>query len=363
MSKRDSEMDLSPYTRYPCFDLRHDFAKQLRIRNEELLALEKQPNSVLDRGEVRFQKVEVEYTSRFQLAAVVPEKPAIVIPTRNNLPLLAFTLQNLVEQRVMDHANVLVVDDRSSRESEVVSLCKEGGVSYIRVDNKKGFNFSMLNNIAAHCAHQHGVGELVLWNNDLWVPDSRIFPDLLQAHRQDGNTITGTRLLYPPRGFTGGAGLSEESEEGPASHEGTVQFGGSVFLRQTIAPGHQAFVPHHACRFAPADDHRVKSDRAELFITGAFCVIDMKWFMDAGGLNISLARTLQDVDLCLRANEQDRRVMYLGGDHHLYHGEGTTLGAEGLEGRQFASDALLYTKLWKDERLLPVIIGAEATTQ
>jgi len=116
-------------------------------------------------------------------------------------------------------------------------------------------------------------------------------------------------------------------------------------------------VPHHVCRFAPADHHRVKSDRAELFVTGAFCIVDLGWFVEAGGLNVSLARTLQDVDLCLRANEQGRGVMYLGRDCYLYHGEGTTLGPDGLQDRQFASDALLYSKLWKDERILPVLTG------
>lgn len=194
-------MDLNPYTRYPCFDLEHDFTESLSIHTVELLALEKQPNSVLDRGEVRFQKVDVEYSASFQFVAVDPEMPAMVIPTRDNPTLLAFTLKNLAEHRVMEHANVMVVADRSTRGGEVASLCEERGVSNIRVDNDKGFNFSMLNNIAAHCAHQYGIGEVVLWNDDLWVPGSQVFPALLAAHRRENNTITGTRLLYPPKDF------------------------------------------------------------------------------------------------------------------------------------------------------------------
>ena len=351
-------MDLNTYTHYPSFDLEQDFEELFRVRTLELLALEKQPNHVLDRGEVRFRKVEVEHTAHFKLATIHPDKPAIIIPTRDNLKMLAFTLQNLAEHGVVAHSNVMVVDDRSGQGQEVATLCRAQGVSYIRVDNTKGFNFSMLTNIAAHCAYQHDIGQVVLWNDDLWVPDSRVFPALLEAHRRDENTITGTRLLYPPRGFARGAGGSGKSVGGLANREGTVQFGGSVFLRQTLVPGHQTLVPQHACRFVPADHHRVRCDRAELFVTGAFCIIDLRWFVEAGGLNVSLARTLQDVDLCLRANEQDRRVMYQGRDCCLYHGEGSTLGPEGLQDRQFASDALLYTKLWKDERILPLITGA-----
>ena len=358
-------MDLSQYTRYPCFDQTHSFATDLVVTTKQLLALARQPDDVLQRRQVRFEKVEVPYTARFDLLELDPGRPAVVIPTRDHLPMLQLTLANLSQNGVLEQGNVIVVDDRSSQGGEVLTLCRRHGVCCVRVENPRGFNFSMLNNIAAHLAFQKGIKELVLWNNDLWAPDPQTFVGLLAAHRQGGHTITGTRLLYPPTGllqqWAGQQGLTMPPEltELAEAHGGTVQFGGSIFLSQPTCPGHRAFVPHHACRLVEADHHRVRCDRPESFITGAFSIIDLAWFVEAGGLNVSLARTLQDVDLCLRACEEERKVIYLGQDHHLLHAEGTTLSGEGLRDRQFASDALLYTKLWKDERIIRVIAGVE----
>ena len=337
-------MDLDAFTRYPCFEREHDFDTPLVVRTAELLALERQPDLGLGQGRVRFQKRAVDYTARFFMAEVDPRRPAVVIPTRDQLPLLARTLENLARFQVTRQGNVMVVDDRSVQGADVKSLCARHGVSCVRVDNHKGFNFSMLVNLAAHCAHQLGCAELVLWNDDLWAPCPGALPDLLSAHRMGGHTITGTRLLYPAEGRDGVPG-------------GTVQFGGSAFTPHAVLPGQQTYVPRHAFRMWNADHHWVRCDRPEVFITGAFCIIDLAWFVAEGGLNVSLARTLQDVDLCLRANEQQRKVIYLGRQHHLIHAEGTSLRSDvqGLEDRQFASDALLYSKLWPAERVAAVM--------
>ena len=358
-------MDLSQYTRYPWFDRMHDFSTDLVVAPVQLLALARQPDDVLRHGRVRFEKVEVPYTARFDLTELDSNRPAVIIPTRDHLPMLQLTLANLAQNEVFEHGDVIVVDDRSIHGGEVLTLCRQHGVSCVRVENPVGFNFSMLNNIAAHLAFQMGKKELVLWNNDLWTPDPQTFAGLLAAHREEGYTITGTRLLYPSTDLLQqwdsqpGLVIPPELTELADARGGTVQFGGSIFLGQPTCPGHRAFVPHHACRMFDADHHRVRCDRPESFITGAFSIIDMAWFVESGGLNVSLAKTLQDVDLCLRACEQGRKVMYLGQDHHLFHAEGTTIGGDGLRDRQFASDALLYTKLWKDERIIPVIAGVQ----
>ena len=358
-------MDLTPYTRYSGFDLEHDFAKELVISTRELLALDQQPGDVLGRRQVRFEQVEVKYTTRFHLVPMDPKKPAVAIPTRDHMPMLEFTLANLSQNKVIEHGNVIVVDDRSSQGGDVLGLCQQHGVSCVRVENTKGFNFSMLNNIAAYVGHQHGIKELVTWNNDLWTPDPRTFGSLLAAHRKGKHTITGTRLLYPSKEMLQqwarriDLNVPPELETLADGWQGAVQFGGSIFLGQPTAAGQRAMVPHHTCRLFDADHHRVRCDRPESFVTGAFCIIDMDWFVDAGGFNVSLAKTLQDVDLCLRACEQGRKVMYLGKKHHLLHAEGTTISGPGLRDRQFASDALLYTRLWKDERIIPVLAGVE----
>lgn len=60
----------------------------------------------------------------------------------------------------------------------------------------------------------------------------------------------------------------------------------------------------------------------------------------------------QDVDLCLRANEQNKRVMYYGKDIHLYHYENYTLENQKIElEAQQMSDKLWYRGFWEPARV------------
>ena len=50
-------------------------------------------------------------------------------------------------------------------------------------------------------------------------------------------------------------------------------------------------------------------------------VVKLSWFAGIGGLNPSLARGFQDIDLCLMSD----RVFYFGKDKFLYHDESVSL--------------------------------------
>ena len=62
--------------------------------------------------------------------------------------------------------NIMVVDDRST--DDYSTLLKYSGLSLLRVDNEKGFNFSILCNIGAYIAHKLDCSEIILWNNDYY---------------------------------------------------------------------------------------------------------------------------------------------------------------------------------------------------
>ena len=99
-------------------------------------------------GKMSFTPVEVEYICRFvKCANFDNSKPTLIIPIRDNSTLLNYTLQNLAENKIVEYANLFVVDDRSNEDIE--KIVTKAGHCYLRVDNEKGFNFSMLNNIAA----------------------------------------------------------------------------------------------------------------------------------------------------------------------------------------------------------------------
>ena len=127
-----------------------------------------------------------------------------------------------------------------------------------------------------------------------------------------------------------------------------IQFGGSFWA--PTAPG--LWTPLHAHRFANVDDPRVNCDKGETFVTGALLVIDLEWYLSVGGLNPSLSKVYQDVDLCLRAVKDSKSVMYFGKDICYYHDESLNHHSDPSVKKidnQFKSDSVLFGKIWQGE--------------
>lgn len=273
-------------------------------------------------------------------------RPTIIMCAKDNLPLLKKTLENLKQFKITSQANVIVVDDRSTEDLKTVVL--ENKLSYLRVDNEKGFNFSMLNNIAAYIVKKIGGSQIVLWNSDLWCATNDSFNELLKRHRDNSSTISGTKLIYPPKHIS----MRKEDVNKTTAKEmhtwrETIQFGGSLWR-----PGPQFFMtlaPDHLHRFRNPLDSRVNCDKGEAFVTGALQVIDLMWFIKIGGLNPSLSKVFQDVDLCLRAVEDKKTVSYFGKNLFFYHDESVSMIKEGREDTQFASDHYTFGQIWNQK--------------
>lgn len=290
--------------------------------------------------------INVEYRARFQLRKDTSplKKTYIVIPSRNHLALIDYTLSNIIGKGVGDLCEIILIDDRST-DDYLPLIQKYGIVSYLRIENERGFNFSMLCNIAAKVVHQLGGQELLLWNNDLWLESVEFLVAILRKHRADQSKISGTKLLYPEKAIQFGSGDLPLEEQ----HRGKVQFGGSVWIRNN--PGTAlTLAPSHFKRFACRDNPLVNCDKGETFVTGAFQVIDLNWFLSAGGLNPSLAKNFQDTDLCLRANADGEKVMYYGKDIFFWHNESVSLNSAETPkiDAAFLSDMALFGMIWND---------------
>ena len=122
-------------------------------------------------------------------------KPALLLPIKDNIDLLEYTLDNLKQFNVLNITNVVVIDDRS--EQNLLDICNKYQVNYLRVENNKGFNFSTINNIAAKIMFEKKIQEIILWNSDLWASDAETLSKLLKLHKDNNCTISGTKLLYP----------------------------------------------------------------------------------------------------------------------------------------------------------------------
>jgi GT2 family glycosyltransferase len=318
-----------------------DITKNFVVEQVELLLKDEYTNST-------FKKVSVKYECKFlKQNNWNCNIPTLIICIKDNENLLSFTLQNLKKFNVLTSNNIIIVDDRSSSDN-IKKLSIENECCYLRIDNYKGFNFSMLNNIAALVAKILGSKEIILWNSDLWCDSQDILPTILEKHRKENSTISGTRLIYPSKDMS----FHEEEDfskdfGGKKDWYESIQFGGSRWLNTSdVSP--IIFSPVHFGRFKNKDDSRFKCDKGEDFITGAFQILDLDWFIEIGGLNPSLSKNFQDVDICLKALKDNKNIFYFGKEY-FYHDESVSLKKEGKNDLQLKSDHVLFGKIWNDE--------------
>ena len=200
----------------------------------------------------------------------------------------------------------------------------------------------MLQNLAIHIAnHRHkNLKTIILWNSDLWTKDSQTLPKLLKLHNENQSTISGTKLIYPDQTF----------DHYQSSKANTVQYGGSMFGPRLDLEG---LFPFHLYRGYNPQDEKVNCNKGELFITGAFTIIDASWFIKSGGFNPVFESAFQDVDLCLRAILQNKKVFYFGKDLELYHYEGLVL--KNVVNDTNISDPIIYAKIWRSDLVRKIL--------
>lgn len=295
-----------------------------------------------------FAKEKVEYKCKWKKQDNFDsEKPTIIIPTRNMKDLIKKTITNLEDNSITKHCNLIVVDDRSDQDIKSVI----GSYSYLRIDNDRGFSFSMLNNIAALICHKLKCSQIILWNNDLWTVNESSFLEFLRRHNESSSVVSGSKLLYPPKevSFT----KEEDSEnilEAYPQFSGkwrkTIQYAGTSFL--SIMPRVQTLSPYHYKRFGDPKDPRVNCDKGTSALTGALLIIELSCFIVLGGLNPSLAKNYQDTDFCLKVLENQQHCYYFGKDLFFYHDESISLAGSKIKDNQLLNDEVLFGKIWND---------------
>ncbi len=327
------------------------------VEQEELLCKNYTPTESV------FKKISVKYSCEWiQSDMWDVNLSAVLIPIKDNKELIKFTISNLKENDIHKNSNIIIIDDRS--EENIKSIALENNLSYLRVDNDKGFNFSMLNNIAAKICYELGVKDIILWNSDLWCVKKEWFLLLLEKHRNEHSTISGSKLVYPPSEMS----LNEEEDTEnirsffPNMINGrwreTIQFGGSGWFTMEPRTSPVSISPIHCFRFCDITDNRVNCDKGESFVTGALQVIDLKWFIDAGGLNPSLSKNFQDVDICLKAIKNNKKIFYFGKNMYFYHDESASLAKGGKHDDQLFSDHVLFGKIW-NKHIYKLVLGID----
>ena len=226
-------------------------------------------------------RVEVTLPGRYRISYGHSSKPlvSIIIPTKDQLPMLIRCVTSLLEKTSYSNFELLIVDNNSeTREA------KEWLSGVAQLDPKKirvlryphPFNYSAINNMAAREAR----GEyLVLLNNDTAVLHEDWLEALLNHGQRPEVGIVGAKLLYPT---------------------GNIQHAGVILgLR---GPADHPFMDEKPD--APGYMHRMQVDQNLGVVTAACLLIRKSVYEEVGGLDQEAFKvSYNDVDLCLKVRQ------------------------------------------------------------
>ena len=242
-----------------------------------------------------------------QIAAYAPIFPddgptvAILIPTRNQRPLLQACIESL-RQTTYTNYRVYIIDNESDDvDTQHYLVALQAGepingsaiVVWCIPNVGKQFNFAHVNNVAAE---RVTADYLLFLNNDVVVSDPRWLSQMVGYARLTGVGAVGARLLFA---------------------DGRVQHAG-------VLHGLHDGLAGHAFKFKARPDLgyllQAQVSRNCSAVTAACLLTPRALFLGCGGFDVtSFGLSYNDVDYCARVREQGLRVVYVPVE--LYHHE------------------------------------------
>lgn len=204
---------------------------------------------------------------------------SIVVPTKDQLPMLQRCLESIIERTSYVRYELLVIDNASETpeaQSYLAGLAGLGSEQIRVLSYPHPFNYAAINNFAVTQAR----GELtLLLNNDTAVLHADWLDTLVSLALRPEVGLVGPKLLYP---------------------DGTVQHGGVVLgLR---GPADHPFLGME--RDAPGYMHRLQVEQNYSALTAACLMIPTQLYRDLGGMDEEAFKvSYNDVDLCLKVRE------------------------------------------------------------
>lgn len=245
---------------------------------------------------------------------------SVIIPTRDQLPLLQACLRSIQEFPAGVDLELIVVDNGSVEVSTLDFLNSFGSRPNQKVLRDDGpFNYSALNNRAARLA-QGSV--LLLLNNDVEFISRGWGSELAaNASRHDVGCVGG-QLRYP---------------------DGTIQHGGVI-----LGIGGMASHAHAGCS---ADElgYQGRLQLAQEFsaVTAACLAISREHWQQLGGLDDEhLWVNYNDVDLCLRAQQSGLHNIYLPQVKAIHHESKSRGRPEGASYRLWRREWSVMEQRW-----------------
>lgn len=211
---------------------------------------------------------------------------AVVIPTRDGMPLLARCIERLQATAGYPHLEIIVVDN-GSQDQQTLDFLSSGDFKVLSYPHP--FNFSAILNHASRTTNS----EHLLFLNDDTEPISNDWVEAMMEHSQRSEVgAVGARLLYP---------------NGIPQHEGIV-----------IGLGGPAANLDHRGYFNLGGIVRNFSA-----VTAACLMTRASVFQELGGFDERLAVDYNDVDYCLRARGRGYLVVYTPYAELIHHHSAT----------------------------------------
>lgn len=211
---------------------------------------------------------------------------SIIIPTKDQLPILQRCVESLLEKTAYANYELLIVDNNSETPDarawfDGVEAIGDAKVRILRYPHP--FNYSAINNMAAREAR----GEyLVLLNNDTAIISEHWLDELLNHALRPEVGIVGAKLLYP---------------DGKIQHAGVV-----LGLR---GPADHPFIGE--AMDAPGYMQRLQVDQNYSAVTAACLMIRKSIYAAVGGLDEERFKvSYNDVDLCLKVREAGHLIVW-----------------------------------------------------
>lgn len=247
---------------------------------------------------------------------------SIVIPVYDNWWLTARCLRALDRLRNASISFETIVVDNASGDETPHSIREFPWVRYVR--HERNLNFAGACNAGARASEAPFV---LLLNNDAY-PLGDAFSPIVRAFDRNDVAIAGGALFF---------------------EDGVTQAAGLVVLSNLHW--------HYFCRNLPGSLEAVHRSRGSLGVSGAAMAVRRDWFLENGGFDETFVNGFEDVDLCLRARDDGRGVVYVAQARFAHY----EAASAGRFAREAENERRFYERWTQRMRALPRTLRGEVS--
>lgn len=252
---------------------------------------------------VQGKAVEGKFGSTYKIDYALTSQPlvSIIIPNKDQVPVLTKCIDSLYEKTAYRNFEVLIVENNSTDPEtfEYYGKIQKEHSNLKVLYYKGGFNFSAINNFAAKQAK----GEMyLLLNNDIEIISENWLGEMVSLALQKNVGIVGAMLYYP---------------------NDTVQHAGVITGLGGFAGHSHKYHPRGKSGYM----FRLSCVQNLSCVTAANLLVTKEAFDAANGLDEEFTVAFNDVDFCLRIRDMGYQVLFTP-YAECYHHESISRGSD-----------------------------------